>query len=75
MDLDQLDLGAIDPGTAAARHERSLKVEIWYPATHGRRTPLTYEDAMDSEPPAPPAKVQLRTGGARRQARAGRFPS
>jgi predicted dienelactone hydrolase len=77
VDHDQLDLGAIDPKTGIpARRDRKLKVELWYPArTVAGATPVTYEDAMDSEPPAPPAKFKLQ-GLAVRDATpdGGRFP-
>ncbi len=61
VDRDQLDLSAIDPRTGVpAKHDRSLKVEIWYPARAvPGATPVTYEDAMESEPPAPPAKFRI----------------
>jgi predicted dienelactone hydrolase len=74
---NQLDLGAIDPQTGIpAQHDRSLQVEIWYPAkTLSGATPVTYEDAMESEPPAPPASFSI-PGLAVRDAKAdgGRFP-
>jgi predicted dienelactone hydrolase len=77
VDGDQLDLGAIDPKTGVpARRDRALKVEIWYPArVVAGATPVTYEDAMDSEPPAPPSKFTL-PGIAVRDAKpdGGRFP-
>jgi len=77
VDRDQLDLGAIDPKTGVpAKHDRSLKVEIWYPARAvPGATPVTYEDAMDSEPPAPPARFKI-PGLAVRDAKpdGGRFP-
>ncbi len=49
VDRDQLDLSAIDPTTGIpAQRDRSLKVEIWYPAKAvAGATPVTYEDAMD----------------------------
>jgi predicted dienelactone hydrolase len=74
---DQVDLGAIDPRTGIpARHDRNLRVEIWYPAgAAAGTTPVTYEDAMESEPPAPPSKFKL-PGLAVRDAKpdGGRFP-
>ena len=77
VDRDQIDLGAIDPRTGIpARRDRSLKVEIWYPArVVAGATPVTYEDAMESEPPAPPSKFRL-PGLAVRDANpeGGRFP-
>ncbi len=42
------------------KRDRSLKVEIWYPAQAvAGATPVTYEDAMESEPPAPPARFTI----------------
>jgi len=77
VDRNQLDLGAIDPKTGIpGQHDRSLEVEIWYPArTVAGATPVTYEDAMESEPPAPPARFRI-PGLAVRDAKAdgGRFP-
>jgi predicted dienelactone hydrolase len=77
VDRNQLDLGAIDPKTGIpAQRDRSLKVEIWYPSRAvAGATPVTYEDAMESEPPAPPAKFTIQ-GLAVRDAKAdgGRFP-
>ncbi len=77
VDRDQVDLGAIDPQTGIpAKRDRDLKVEIWYPArTVAGATPATYEDAMESEPPAPPSKFKL-PGLAVRDAKpdGGRFP-
>jgi predicted dienelactone hydrolase len=74
---NQLDLGAIDPQTGLpAQHDRSLKVEIWYPArVAAGATPVTYEDAMESEPPSPPAGFKI-PGLAVRDAKAegDRFP-
>ena len=61
VEPDQLDLGAIDPATGTvARRDRSLTVELWYPATaKAGATPVVYEDVLDSEPPAPPAKFRI----------------
>jgi predicted dienelactone hydrolase len=77
VDRDQLDLSAIDPRTGIpAKNDRSLKVEIWYPAKIAAgATPVTYEDAMESEPPAPPAKFRIQ-GLAVRDAESdgGRYP-
>ena len=77
VDRDQVDLGVIDPRTGIpAQHDRNLKVEIWYPARAvAGATPVTYEDAMESEPPAPPSKFKL-PGLALRDAKldGGRFP-
>jgi predicted dienelactone hydrolase len=77
VDRNQLDLGTIDPRTGIpAQQDRSLKVEIWYPARAvAGATPVTYEDQLDSEPPAPPARFRI-PGLAVRDAQAdgGRFP-
>ena len=58
---DQVDLSTIDPQTGIpAMRDRSLKVEIWYPAKAAAgAAPVIYEDAMESEPPAPPAKFRI----------------
>jgi len=77
VDRNQLDLGTIDPRTGIpAQQDRILKVEIWYPARAvAGATPVTYEDELDSEPPAPPARFRI-PGLAVRDAKAdgGRFP-
>lgn len=77
VDRDQLDLGSFDPtkGTAPKR-DRTLKVELWYPAkaTPGA-TPVVYADALDSEPPKPPTRFTIQ-GTAVRDAKpdGGRYP-
>jgi predicted dienelactone hydrolase len=77
VDRNQLDLDAIDPKTGVpAQRDRNLKVEIWYPAVAvAGATPVTYEDELVSEPPAPPARFKI-PGLAVRDAKAdgGRFP-
>lgn len=77
VDRDQVDLSTIDPQTGIpAMRDRSLKVEIWYPAKAAAgAAPVTYEDAMESEPPAPPAKFRIQ-GLALRDAKpdGGRYP-
>jgi predicted dienelactone hydrolase len=77
VDRDQLDLSAIDPQTGRpARHDRTLEVELWYPARAvAGATPVTYEDELESEPPAPPARFSIQ-GLAVRDAPSdgGRFP-
>jgi len=77
VDRDQLDLDVIDPKTGIpAQRDRNLKVEIWYPAEAvAGATPITYEDELESEPPAPPARFKI-PGLAVRDAKAdgGRFP-
>jgi len=77
VDRNQLDLDAIDPKTGVpAQRDRNLKVEIWYPAVAvAGATPVTYEDELVSEPPAPPARFKI-PGLAARDAKAdgGRFP-
>jgi predicted dienelactone hydrolase len=57
----QLDVAAFDKATQTApTRDRRLTVEVWYPATHASgATPVTYEAAMDSEPPAPPSKFRI----------------
>ena len=55
-DVAQADALAIDPdGAHAALHDRSLTVDIWYPAQSLAGAPaVTYSATMPSEPPAPP---------------------
>ncbi len=57
-DRDQPDALAIDPTTKrAALHDRSLTVDIWYPAMASPgATPETYSAEMPSEPPARPLR-------------------
>lgn len=74
---DQLDLRSMDPKTGTVpRGDRSLQIEIWYPAKPmPGAVPAVYEDSLESEPPAPPAKFRIQ-GLAVRDAPAdgGRFP-
>lgn len=77
IDRDQLDLGSFDPakGTAPNR-DRTLKVELWYPAqaVPGAK-PVVYTDTLDSEPPKPATRFTIQ-GVAVRDAKpaGGRFP-
>jgi predicted dienelactone hydrolase len=77
IDRDQLDLGSLDPakGTAPKR-DRTLKVELWYPAqaVPGAK-PVVYTDTLDSEPPKPATRFTIQ-GVAVRDAKpaGGRFP-
>jgi predicted dienelactone hydrolase len=77
VDRDQLDLGSFDPakGTAPKR-DRTLKVELWYPAqvVPGAK-PVVYADALDSEPPKPATRFTIQ-GVAVRDAKpaGGRYP-
>lgn len=77
VDRQQYDVLAVDQvtGTVPVR-DRSLVVDIWYPATHATNArPETYADALPSEPPAPPARFTI-PGIAVRDAKAvnGRHP-
>jgi predicted dienelactone hydrolase len=77
VDRDQTDLGTFDARTGvAAKRNRELTVDIWYPArpANGAATAI-YSASMDSEPPAPPAAFKI-PGIAVRDAPpdAGRFP-
>jgi predicted dienelactone hydrolase len=77
VDRDQLDLSAIDPQTGAVPvRDRSLTVELWYPAVPAAGAAhAVYVDSLVSEPPAPPAQFRIQ-GLAVRDAppAAGRFP-
>jgi predicted dienelactone hydrolase len=77
VDRDQLDLAAFEPATGTApRRDRTLQVEVWYPAkADPGATPVVYEDAMESEPPQAPSTFTIQ-GLAVRDAPAdtGRFP-
>jgi predicted dienelactone hydrolase len=57
----RLDLLAADAKTGAVpRADRKLEVLVWYPAEPAPgATAAVYEDAMDSEPPAPPSRFRL----------------
>jgi len=53
----QPDVLALDPKTGVApKHDRTLIVDLWYPATVSSSAPReTYSGSLPSEPPAPPA--------------------
>lgn len=77
IDRDQLDLGSFDPATGTApKRDRTLKVELWYPAqaVPGAK-PVVYTDTLDSEPPKPATRFTIQ-GVAVRDAKpaGGRFP-
>src|SRR5512137_2505581 len=77
IDRDQLDLGSFDPakGTAPKR-DRTLKVEVWYPAqAMPGAKPVVYTDTLDSEPPKPATRFTIQ-GVAVQDAKpaGGRFP-
>jgi predicted dienelactone hydrolase len=77
VDRDQIDLATFDAKTGlAAKRNRELTVDIWYPArpAAGAATEI-YAASMDSEPPAPPAAFKI-PGIAVRDAPpdGGRFP-
>jgi predicted dienelactone hydrolase len=77
IDRDQLDLGSFDPATGTApKRDRTLKVELWYPAlaVPGAK-PVVYTDTLDSEPPKPATRFTIQ-GVAVREAKpaGGRFP-
>jgi predicted dienelactone hydrolase len=77
VDRDQLDLLALDSKTGIApKRDRSLTVDIWYPAHPAKGAATeTYSGSMDSEPPAPPSKFQLPGIAVRNApADAGKFP-
>jgi len=74
---DQIDVLGWDPKSGPApKRDRSLTVDLWYPATPAEgASPETYAASMASEPPAPPAHFTM-PGIAVRDAppEAGRFP-
>ena len=76
-DPAQIDVLAFDPGNGAApKRDRTLKVELWYPAeVAAGATPETYSGSLTAEPPAPPTHF-TRPGIAVRDAKpaTGRFP-
>jgi predicted dienelactone hydrolase len=77
VDKDQVDVIAFDPKTGVApKRDRSLTVDLWYPATPGKgATPETYSGAMDAEPPAKPTPFKMPGIAFRNAAFApGRFP-
>jgi len=77
VDRDQPDVLAFDPKSGVApKRDRSLTVDLWYPAQPAKgAVPETYSASMESEPPAPPARFGM-PGIAVRDAQpaAGRFP-
>jgi predicted dienelactone hydrolase len=77
VERDQLDLGGFDPATGIApKRDRTLKVELWFPAkAMPGAKPVVYSDAMESEPPKPPRPFTIE-GVAVRDAKpdGGRYP-
>jgi dienelactone hydrolase len=74
---DQIDVLGWDPKSGPApKRDRSLTVDLWYPATPAKgASPETYSADVPSEPPAPPTHFTM-PGIAVRHAppEAGRFP-
>lgn len=66
----QPDVLAIDPRTGTVpKHDRTLIVDLWYPATFAPGAPReTYSGSLPSEPPAAPATFTV-PGIAARDAR------
>jgi predicted dienelactone hydrolase len=58
---DQVSLIGLDPAaTTLPGQDRSLSVEVWYPAQPAAGAVATvYEDAMEAEPPAPPTRFRI----------------
>jgi len=77
VDRNQVDLLGWDPRSGPApKRDRSLTVDLWYPAQPAKGAlPETYSASLASEPPAPPAHFTM-PGIAVRDAppEAGRFP-
>ena len=60
INKDQPDLLATDPKTGVVpRHDRSLKVDIFYPALASQAARVTYRAAMTAEPPLPPVAFSV----------------
>jgi predicted dienelactone hydrolase len=62
VERNQLDILAVDPKTNGfARHDRTLTVDLWYPAANpAPGTPReTYVGSLPSEPPAEPARFTV----------------
>ena len=74
---DQVDVLAFDPATRIApRHDRTLQVDLWYPAEiPAGASPETYAGSFPAEPPAALTRFTI-PGIAVRDAKpaAGRFP-
>jgi predicted dienelactone hydrolase len=77
VDAAQVDVLAFDPATGAApKHDRELKIDLWYPAdVAAGASAETYSGSLPAEPPAPPTQFTI-PGIAVRDAppTAGRFP-
>lgn len=77
VDAAEIDVLAFDPVTGTApRHDRELKVDLWYPAEVTSDAPREiYSGSLPAEPPAPPTRFSI-PGIAVRDASpaAGRFP-
>ena len=77
VDKDQVDVLGWDPKSGPApRRDRSLTIDLWYPATLAKDSvPEIYSASLPSEPPAPPTHFTM-PGIAVRDAppEAGRFP-
>src|SRR5512143_2445279 len=77
VDKDQVDVLAFDAKTGTApKRDRSLTVDLWYPALPARgAVPETYSGSMDAEPPARPTPFRM-PGIAFRDAafESGRYP-
>ena len=77
VNKDQVDVIAFDPKTGTApKHDRSLTVDLWYPAAPAQGVvPETYSGSMDAEPPARPTPFRM-PGIAIRDAafESGRYP-
>lgn len=77
VDPAQIDVLAFDPATnAAPKRDRTLKVELWYPAVLvAGANPETYSGSLTAEPPASPTHFTRSAIAVRDAAAAtGRFP-
>jgi predicted dienelactone hydrolase len=61
VDKAQADLMGFDPKTGAIpKRDRTLTVDVWYPAAPAKgATADTYSAHMDAEPPAPPTPFKI----------------
>lgn len=76
VNKDQPDILATDAKTGVVpRHDRVIKVDIFYPAVASRTARVTYHAAMTAEPPLPPVAFSV-PGIAVRNAKpaSGRYP-
>jgi predicted dienelactone hydrolase len=76
LERDQPDVLAIDTVTGVVpKFDRTLRIDLWYPARAGGTTPEVYSASLPSEPPSPPVSFSVPGIAVRDAPRAGdRFP-